>query len=103
MQFFIEAPLAAHMIKKNKPVLAVECAVSSTSDIEIAEIYLRLVTRKFADYLRERKRYRICPVQDAPDLQVVICPYQLQYEEKVTFRLKKTWIFSRLDWDGIRI
>ena len=103
MQFYIEASLAAQMRKKNRPVLAVECAVSSTSDIEIAEIYLRLVTRKFADYLRERKRYRLYPVQDLPDLQVAVCPYQLQYEAKVTFRRKKTGRFSRRAWDGIRV
>ena len=100
MRFVFEPALTEYMKKKKKTVLCVEVASSDHSDIEIAEIYLRLADDRFAAYLLEKKRYREMPAEGG---RVLLTPYRLSYDETVTFSLKKQFFFHRITFDGIRL
>ncbi len=92
--------LLDYMNKKKRRNISVEVAVSNNSDFDVAEIYLRLVTDDFAVYLRDKKNYRAIQAQAG---LVLLPPYRLEYEQTVTFKLKKYWIFKALAQEGISL
>ena len=132
MAFYCTNELGEYMKEKGKHVLSVEVASSDRSDFEVTELYLRLVKDDFAEYLKEKKRYRARPLfleeaaapgeyapTDAPGSdadrfsgpktplepvgEVLLPPYRLEIGETVTFGLKKVWLFRKLTMEGIRL
>ena len=99
--------LAEYMRQKKKNNLVVEVASSNTSDFEVTELYLRLVSDAHAQYLKEKKRYRGRPLspENEPGTvwEVLLPPYHLHIEETVRFDCRKYWIFHRLTMEGIRL
>ena len=98
------------MKRKHRRVLSVEVASSNHSDFEVTEIFLRLVKDDFAEYLKEKKRYRSRELylQDAapdhaPVGEVLLPPYKLEIAEDVVFGLKKVLFFDKLTVDGIHL
>ncbi len=99
------------MKKKGRRVLSVEVASSDHSDFEVTELYLRLVKDDFAEYLKEKKRYRGRPlfVQDgtaeeaSADFEVLLPPYKLEISDTVVFGLKRILFFDKITMDGIEL
>ena len=100
MEVIITPALAAHMQSKKKRNICVEVAQSNASDFEVTEIFLRLVSDSFADYLCKKKRYRMV---EAGQFHVLLPPYKLEIDDVVTFDIKKYWIFTKLICKGIRL
>ena len=97
--------LAAWLEKKGRSILCLEVAQSNTSDIEITEPYLRVLTAAQADYLKEKKKYRSRPllISEGKEGEVLLAPYHLTMDEVVTFGRKKILLFHFLTMDGVRI
>ena len=97
--------LADYLKKKNRSILCLEVAQSNTSDIEIAEPYLRIINQEQADYLKGKKRYRSCPlvIDEHMEGAVLLAPYHLTMEDVVTFGRKKVFLFHFLTIDGVRL
>ncbi|MCR4657377.1 MAG: hypothetical protein K5770_14305 [Lachnospiraceae bacterium] len=100
MEFIYTDDLVRYMEKKRRLNISVEVAQSNNSDFDVTEIYIRLVTDKFASYLCEKKNYR---VKKTPVGLVLLPPYRLEYDETITFFLKKYWIFSFPAQKGITL
>jgi len=93
-----DEPLKEYMRKKGMTTIAVE-VVTSNSDIEITEMYIHLIRDSQAEYYKTKKRYRAVQGEMG---EVLLPPYRLVYEDRIRFRLKKTWIFTSLQQEGIR-
>ena len=92
--------LREHMAKKGMTTIAVEVASAQHSDIEVTELYVHLISDKQAAYFKEKKRFR--PV--AGELgEVLLPPYNLEFDETIRFGLKKFWIFHSIQYTGIRL
>lgn len=100
MEIIYTSELLSYMKKKGKMNISVEVASSDHSDFEITELYLRLVTDDFARYLIQKKRYR--GIRTCEGL-VLFPPYRLFTDDKVTFYLRKLWIFRSVRQEGIRL
>lgn len=100
MEVVYTPELLAYMKRRRKMNISVEVASSDHSDFEITELYLRLVSDDFAAYLTEKKRYRSVRTDQG---QILFPPYRLFCDEKVTFSLKKIWVFHSLRQEGIRL
>ena len=100
MEFYYTEELLEYMHKKGKKNISVEVASSDRSDFEVTELYYRFVKDDFALYLRDKQRYVLKETEVG---YVLLPPYRLHYEEKVTFGLKKFWIFRSLTAEGIRL
>ena len=100
MEFYYTEELLEYMRKKGKKNISVEVASSDRSDFEVTELYYRFVKDDFALYLRDKQRYVLKETEVG---YVLLPPYRLHYEEKVTFGLKRFWIFRSLTAEGIRL
>ncbi len=100
MKFIYTDDLIEYMKKKKRLNISVEVAQSNNSDFDVTEIYIRLVTDKFASYLCEKKNYR---ANKTPVGLVLLPPYRLEYGDTITFKLKRYWIFSFPAQEGIRL
>ena len=101
MKFVCTDELREYMQRKHRTVISVEVASSSASDFEVTELFLRLTTEEFASYLIDKKRYRRFPLEGGGS--VLLPPYHLEYDETVTFRREKKWLFHHLVIDGIHL
>ena len=100
MRIEYDAPLREYMARKGMTTIAVEVMSSQNSDFEITELYVHLISDKQAEYFKAKKRFR--PV--ATELgEVLLPPYRLEYDETITFTLKKWWIFHSVRQTGIRL
>ena len=92
--------LREHMRRKGRFTLAVE-VVQSNSDFEVTELWIHLPHPARAEELRTRKGYRTAALGE--EGEVLLPPYRLEYDEKVVFDLKKTWIFRSITAKGVRL
>ena len=92
--------LRDYMAQKGMTTIAVEVASSQHSDIEVTELYVHLISDKQAAYFKEKKRFRSIRGELG---EVLLPPYHLEYDETVSFGLKKTWIFHSIQFSGIRL
>ena len=100
MEFRITPNLLEYMKKKKKKNISVEVASSDHSDFEVTEIYLRLVSDRFATYLTDKNRY---VARQSEAGLILLPPYRLEYDNVITFSLKKILFFHILKQDGIRL
>ena len=100
MNFIYSPELLAYMEKKKQRNISVEVASASHSDLEVTEIYFRLVTDSFADYLVNKRSYRSRETEVG---RVLLPPYRLVYDETVEFGIKKYWIFHKFVFSGIHL
>lgn len=100
MEIIYEPELTEYLKSKDMTAIAVEVVSSAHSDIEVTELYLHPMKEKHAAYYKERKRYRSV---SAPYGEVLLPPYRLEYDDTVTFGLKKFWIFRSVKQTGIRL
>lgn len=99
MTFIYEPALLEHMAKKGLSTICVE-VITANSDIDYTEIYVHLVKPGQAQEFIERKRYRSVATEHG---EVLLPPYRLEYEDTITFGLKKLWIFHSIRHEGIRL
>ena len=99
MKFSYTPDLLEYMHRKGKRHISVEVATADHSDFDVAELYYRIIDDRTVEFLK-KKRYRA--VETVHGL-VMLPPYHLEYDENVTFRLKKVLLFHTVTTDGIRL
>ena len=99
VSFRYEPELLEHMAQKRLTTICVE-VVTANSDIDITELYVHLVKPGQAEEFIRRRKFR--PVETEHGT-VLLPPYHLEYDDVVTFGLKKTWIFRSIRFEGIRL
>ncbi len=92
--------LREYMAKKGMTTIAVEVASAQHSDIEVTELYVHLISDRQAAYFKEKKKYRAVQGELG---ELLLPPYNLEYDETVSFGLKKFWIFHSIRYKGIRL
>lgn len=100
MTIEIDEALRAYMEKKGKCTIAVEVMGSQSSDFDFSELYVHLISEGQAAYFKEKKGFHAVA---AGELEVLLPNYRLEYDERVCFSLKKTWIFHSVRQSGIRL
>ena len=92
--------LRAYMAKKGMTTIAIEVVSAQHSDIEVTELYIHLMSDKQAAYFKEKKKYR--PIRGELG-EVLLPPYVLEYDETLSFSLKKFWVFHSIKVHGARL
>lgn len=99
MNFVYEPALQEHMRAKGKTTIVVETVMINHSEIELMELHVHLIDERQAKYFMEKQRY----ISKETELgRVLLPPYRLQYDETVTFGLKKVLFFKMVTYEGIR-
>lgn len=97
MKFVYKPALQEHMRAKGKNIIVVETVMINHSEIEIMELHVHLIDERQADHFK-KQRY----VSKETKLgQVLLPPYRLQYDETVTFGLKKFLFIKMVTYQGI--
>lgn len=87
------------MKKTGKNIIAVEVMSSKHSDFDYEELYIHFISSKTAEYYIKNKKFR----EKETDLGKVLLPnYVLEYDEVITFGLKKMFFFTGITQKGIR-
>ena len=100
MKFIYEPALQEYMRQKRKNTIAVEVVTSNNSDFEVTELHVHLVDEKRAAFFIEKKHFREHMTEHASGL---LPPYRLEYDETVTFGLKKFLFVRYVTWQGIHL
>ena len=101
MRFLCTKAMSDYMSGRKRHTICVEVAKSDHSDFEVTELYLRLITDDFAEYLKEKKHYREFPLE--PEGRVLLPPYRLRIDDCVIFDRRKRWIFPYFHMEGIHL
>lgn len=99
MKFSYTPELLEYMRRKGKKHISVEVATADHSDFDVAELYYRIIDDRTVEFLK-KKRYRAVETEHG---LVMLPPYHLEYDENVTFRLRKVLLFHTVTTDGIRL
>lgn len=98
MNFIYEPTLLDYMQKKNKHTIVVEEITSNNSDFEITELHVHLIDEKQADFFKTKKRYYGITTEHG---SVLLPPFQLKYEDTITFSLKSFLGIKYVAYQGI--
>lgn len=99
MTFAYEPELEAYMKKTGKNIIAVEVMASTHSDFDYEELYVHFIRPKTADYYIKNKKFR---VKETSLGKVLLPNYVLEYDDTITFGLKRFLFFTGVIQKGIR-
>lgn len=100
MNFIFEPALLDYMQKKKKQIIVVEEITSNNSDFEITELHVHLIDEKKANFFQTKKRYSCISTEHG---SVLLPPFQLKYDDTVTFRLKSFLGIKYVSYQGITV
>lgn len=100
MKFIYEPALQEYMKRKQKNTIVVEVVTSNNSDFEVTELHVHPVDEKRAAFFIEKKHFKEHVTEYG---SVLLPPYRLEYEETVTFGLKKILFVQYVTWKGIHL
>lgn len=100
MNFAYTPELRQYMREKNKRIIIVEVAKSDGSDFEVAELHVHFTSKKQAELFQKRQKFRSITTELG---EVLLPNYRLEYEETVTFGLKKILFWNVVTQEGIRL
>ncbi|MBS7341264.1 MAG: hypothetical protein KIH00_13635 [Lachnospiraceae bacterium] len=85
MEFVYEQKLQNYMLQKGKKNIVVEEITSNNSDFEITELHIHLIDDRQAEFFKTKKSYY---AKNTEMGQVLLPPFQLKYDDVITFGLK---------------
>lgn len=97
MQIVYQPELLEYMGKEKKHIIVVETVLINHSEFEIMELHVHLIHDKQAEGFR-KKRYRSLPTEHG---EVLLPPYKLNFQDTVTFGLKKFLFLKIVTYQGI--
>ena len=100
MNFVYTPELLEYMKQKKQNTIAVEVIEANHTDIEFTDIHVHLVNKRMTEIFKTERKYRSITTEHG---EVLLPRYKLEYDETVTFGLKKTWIFKSVSCEGIRL
>lgn len=100
MQIIVSPELAAHMRQVNKPNIIVEIAQCDHTDIEVTELHVHLISDKDVRFFIEKKRFRTIDIEEG---YLLLPNYKLEYEDTLTFGLRKILFFKQVTYRGIKL
>jgi len=100
VELVLTPALTRYMREKNRQAVVLDVASANASDIEITELFCRLVKESQIPYLVEKKRFH---PREAAGFTVLLPNYRLAYDDVVTFDLKKRLCFRSVTVTGARI
>ena len=92
--------LIEYMDKKNNHTILVELVEINNTDVEVVDLHIYLPHPNQKKKFLQEKKYRTVTTEVG---DVLLPPFPLQIEEEVVFSLKKTWIFTSIRCQGIKI
>ena len=101
MIFHVTPALEAYLKNRKRHIISIEVASSDHSDFDVTEIFLRLVTDDFASYLIDKKNYRQRLSEEG--VPILLPSYHLEYDDIVTFDVRKWLFFNKVTYSGIKL
>lgn len=92
--------LLEYMEKKKNHTILVELVEINNTDVEVVDLHIYLPHPNQKKKFLQEKKYRTVTTEVG---DVLLPPFPLQIEEEVVFSLKKTWIFTSIRCQGIKI
>lgn len=87
------------MQEKGKRIIVVEVA-QADGDFEVTELHVHFTDEKQAELFKKRKNFHAFPTELG---EVLLPNYRLEYEDTVTFGLKKVLLWNTVTQTGIKL
>lgn len=100
MKFVYTSELLKYMAQKKQNTLVVEVVEANHTDIEFTDLHIHFVNKRMADIFKTERKYRSVPTEHG---EVLLPRYKLEYDETITFDLKKVFLFHSVTCTGIRL
>ena len=101
MTFAIDPALRELIEKKGRRNIVVDVVTADHSDFDVTELHVFLVSDRHAGNLIKEKNFH--PKQAGDDITVLLPNYRLEYDETITFGVKKVLWFTVLTHGGIHL
>lgn len=100
MNFEYTPELIEYIQEKKLKSLVVEVIEANHTDIEFTDIRVHFVNKRMAEIFKTERKYRSVTTEYG---EVLLPRYKLEYDDTVTFGLKKVFLFKSVTCNGIRL